>query len=115
MKYVRKTIVAGSAGITAALASALCCAGPLLAVAAGLSGAGMAATFDSLRPYFLAATAGLLLLGFWTVDREERNACEPGRPCAGPQTRRRMKIVLWIATVVAVTFATLPSWLDLFL
>ena len=115
MKHVRKAIVAGAAGVTAALASTLCCAGPLLAVAAGLSGAGMAATFDPLRPYFLAATAGALLLGFWMVDREERNACEPGRPCAEPQTRRRMKIVLWIATVLAVTFATLPSWLNFFL
>jgi mercuric ion transport protein len=114
MRPHRKTMVAGATGVTAALASALCCAGPLLAVTAGLSGAGLA-TFDPLRPYFLAATAGSLLFGFWTVDREERKACEPGRRCAEPRVRQRMKVLLWIATAVAVLFATFPSWQVLFL
>jgi mercuric ion transport protein len=111
----RKTLLVGAGGVGAALFSALCCAGPLLAVAAGVSGAGLAATFDPLRPWFLAVTAGFLLLGFWMVHREEQKACEPGRPCADPQTRRRMKIMLWLATAVAVVLATFPSWQSLFL
>ena len=115
MREDRKTLLVGAGGVGAALISALCCAGPLLAVAAGVSGAGLAATFDPLRPWFLAATAGFLLLGFWMVHREEQKACEPGRPCADPQTRRRMKTMLWLATGVAVVFATFPSWQSLFL
>lgn len=110
MKEERKSLLFGVGGVGAALASALCCAGPLLAVAAGVSSAGLAATFDPLRPWFLGAAAVFLLLGFWTVDREERKACEPGRPCAEPRVRRRMKIMLWVATVIAVLFATFPSW-----
>lgn len=51
----------------------------------------------------------------WTVDREERKACQPGRPCAEPRVRRRMKIMLWIATGVAVAGATFPRWQALFL
>ena len=115
MREDRRTLLAGAGGVGAAFASTLCCAGPLIAVAAGVSGAGLAATFDPLRPWFLGATAAFLLLGFWMVDREERKACEPGRPCADPRTRRRMKIMLWAATAMAVVFATFPSWQNLVL
>ena len=115
MREDRRTLLAAVGGVGAAFASALCCAGPLIAVAAGISGAGIAATFDPLRPWFLGATAAFLLLGFWMVDREERKACEPGKACADPRTRRRMKIMLWIATGVAVLFATFPSWQNLVL
>lgn len=115
MREDRRTLLFGVGGIGAAFVSALCCAGPVIAVTVGVSAAGLAATFDPLRPYFLAATAGFLLLGFRVVDREERKACEPGKPCADPQTRRRMKIVLWIATAIAVVFATFPGWQSLVL
>ena len=110
MNEERRTLLLSAGGLGAALGSALCCAGPLIAVVAGVSGAGLASTFNPLRPWFLGATAAFLLLGFWMVDREERKACTPGRPCADPRTRRRMKIMLWTATVVAVLFATFPSW-----
>lgn len=115
MREDRKTLLVGAGGVGAALFSALCCAGPVLAVAAGVSAAGLATTFEPLRPWFLGATAALLLFGFWTVDREERKACEPGRPCAEPRVRRRMKIMLWAATALAVLFATFPSWQGLVL
>lgn len=115
MREDRRTLLVGAGGVGAAFASALCCAGPLIAVAAGVSGAGLAATFDPLRPWFLGATAAFLLLGFWIVHREERKACEPGQPCADPRTRRRMKIMLWTATAMAVLFATFPGWQNLVL
>lgn len=105
-----KTFLAAGGGIAAAFASALCCAGPLLAVAAGISGAGIASTFEPLRPYFLGATAGLLGLGFYLLRREERRACEPGKACADPAVRQRMKRVLWVATVIAVIFVSYPTW-----
>ena len=59
-----KGILAALGGVGAAFASALCCLGPLLAVTLGVSGAGMASTFEPLRPYFLGATAVLLGGGF---------------------------------------------------
>lgn len=115
MNRDRTTLVLGAGGASAALASALCCLGPILAVAAGVSGAGLATAIEPMRPYLLLATAGFLLVGFWTVDREERKACEPGRPCAEPRVRRRMKIMLWIATGIAVAGATFPRWQALIL
>lgn len=106
----RKTYLAAGGGITAAVASALCCAGPLIAVSLGVSGAGMAARFEPLRPYFLAATAVLLASGFWMLRREEQRACEPGTLCASPVARRNMRIALWVATALAAIFATFPTW-----
>jgi len=110
-----KAIGTALGGVTAALGSALCCAGPLLAVSVGVSGAGLSATFTPLRPYFLGATAVLLALGFFLLHREEQKACEPGKVCADPAVRRRMKKMLWVATAVAIVFATFPAWQTLVL
>ena len=114
MKDSMKSVMPGVGGVIAAVGSALCCAGPVLAVTVGISGAGLS-RFEPLRPYFLALTAAFLVLGFWLLDREEKAACVPGQPCADPVVRRRMKITLWAATVLSVIFATSPSWQELFL
>ncbi len=105
-----KTIFATAGGVVTAAGSALCCAGPLLAVTLGVSGAGLSTTFEPLRPYFLALTGVFLLTGFYLVDREDRMACESDKPCADPNVRRRMKVMLWVATFTAVIFATFPRW-----
>ena len=107
---VTKTALAATGGVVAAIGSALCCVGPLVAVALGLSGAGLAATFEPLRPYFVAGTILALGFGFLVLRREERKACEPGTLCASPIARRRMKQSLWIATGIAVLLVTSPWW-----
>jgi len=105
-----KTVLAAGAGLAAAAGSALCCAGPLVAVFLGLSGAGLAATFEPLRPYFVAGTVVSLGAGFALLQREERRACAPGAMCASPAARRRMKRWLWTATIIAVPLVTFPWW-----
>jgi mercuric ion transport protein len=104
-----KTALPGVGGVTAAAGSALCCGGPVVAASLGVSGAGLSA-FEPFRPFFLAATAAMLVYGFWKLDQEEKAACEVGKPCADPAVRKRMKITLWGATLVAVALATFPSW-----
>ena len=110
-----KPVLAAAGGVAAAVASALCCAGPLVAVALGLSGAGLAVTFEPLRPYFVAGAVLALGSGFVVLRREEKRACEPGTLCASPIARRRMKWVLWIATIVSVPLLTFPWWSKLVL
>ena len=105
-----KTVLAATGGVAAAVASTLCCAGPLVAVALGLSGAGLAATFEPLRPYFVAGTVLALSFGFVELRRDEKRACEPGTLCASPIVRRRMKRALWIATIVSIPLLTFSWW-----
>ena len=113
--FVSKAVLAAAGGVVAAIGSAMCCAGPLVAVFLGLSGAGLATTFEPLRPYFVGATVLFLGAGFVAVRREERQACEPGTLCASPAWRPRMKGALWVATIVAVPLVTFPWWLGLLL
>lgn len=105
-----KALLAALGAVGAAVASAVCCVGPLVAVALGVSGAGLAATFEPLRPYFVGGTGLALGLGFFSVYREDKKACQPGTACASPLARRRMKLWLWIATIIAVPFLTFPWW-----
>src|ERR1051325_10075053 len=95
-----KTVLAATGGIVASVGSALCCAGPLVAVALGLSGAGLAATFEPLRPYFVAGTVVALGFGFAVAHREDRQACKPRTLCASPLARRRMKRARWSPNIL---------------
>lgn len=113
--FVGKAALAATGGVVAAIGSAMCCAGPLVAVFLGLSGAGLATTFEPLRPYFAGATVLFLGTGFAAVRREERKACEPGTLCASPAWRRRMTWASWIATILAVPLVTFPWWVGLVL
>ena len=115
MNVFGKGLATAVAGVGTAIVSALCCAGPVVAVALGVSGAGLSSTFEPLRPYFLGSTGLLLGGGFFLLHREEKRACEPGKVCANAKVRKRMKIMLWIATAIAVLFATFPSWQTLVL
>ena len=52
MRDSMKATLPGVGGVFAAAGSARCCAGPVVAVSLGVSGAGLSA-FEPYRPYFL--------------------------------------------------------------
>jgi mercuric ion transport protein len=106
----KKTVAVSVGGVFAAVGSALCCAGPLVAIALGVSGAGLAATFGPLMPYFIGVSVLCLGAGFVLLRREEARACSPGTLCASPVTRRRLRVLLWAATVVAIPLLTFQWW-----
>ncbi len=110
-----KTLFSAAGGVAAAAVSALCCAGPLAAVVLGTSAAGLAATFEPLRPFFVVGTLAALGAGFLILRREESRACEPGTLCASPTARRRMKRMLWAATLIALPLLAFPWWSGLVL
>jgi mercuric ion transport protein len=105
-----KSVLASSGGVIAAVGSTLCCAGPLVAVLLGMSGAGLAATFEPLRPLFVIATIAALGSAWALVRREERRACVSGSLCASPRARRWMKWSVWSATLLAVPLLTFSWW-----
>ncbi len=101
-------------GVVAAGFSALCCAGPIVAATLGVSGAGFGATFEPLRPWFLAATVVFLAVGFYGVYSTPPEACVGRGRCAtlddALRKRRRERAMLWTATLLAGAFASFPTW-----
>ncbi len=94
-----------------AFVASLCCLGPLILGGAGL-GAGLVTLFAPLRPYFLAASGGLLGLGFYFVYRGPKAVptCE-GEVCARhSRTRRLAKPLLWLATTATAALALFPAY-----
>lgn len=101
---------AGGAVVGAALASA-CCWLALLLIGVGASAAGVSGFFEAYRAYFLGGTALLLGAGFYFVH-VRKPKCAPGEACEVPNPKlvRLNKIVLWVATVFVIAFATFPNY-----
>ncbi len=110
--------------ISAIMASA-CCWLPLVLLAVGVSGAGIAAVLETYRPLFMVVTFGFLGAAFYFTYRPRKAASgesccatEPtsGAECCPPATQGRLnmmtmnKAMLWIVTVVAVAFLFFPSY-----
>lgn len=97
-------------GVIAAFGSALCCAGPLIAVGLGVSGAGIAAMFEPLRPIFLLGAVGLFGYAYVSLRRAAQTACEPGQTCESPVALARRRRLLLAGLVIASVFALYPIW-----
>jgi mercuric ion transport protein len=113
---VRRTLLAGIGRLGAAFVGTLCCIGPLIFVTLGV-GAGLAATFEPLRPLFGSLMVGAFAVAFYNVygkrpaaELADGEACTPGAACVVPRSRSREKAVLWTATVIAIVVWTFPTW-----
>ena len=110
----RRGIAASLGAIGAALLASLCCIGPVLFVTLGL-GAGLASRFEPLRPAFSVITIALIAVGFYTVygrrrARADDPSCTVDGSCVVPRNRSRDKVLLWIATLIALVLLTFPQW-----
>ena len=117
---MRRALLAGTGGVAASCLGSLCCVGPLMFVTRGV-GAGLASTFEPLRPLFGALMVGMLGLGFYTVYGPRHAAaeapegeCAPGAACPVPRSRARDKVLFWAAVVLALALWTFPTWSKLF-
>lgn len=95
------------APLTAFLGS--CCALPLLLISLGMGSTGLAAVLQPYRPYFIIVSFLLLGVSFYFVYGRKRE-CKEGEACDLQKTRR-IKIILWIATVLAFIFLIGPDLL----
>lgn len=103
-------LAAAVAAVGAAILAALCCGGPFLLVAFGV-GAGLASRFAPLGPVFTFLAVILLAFGFHVVyDERAAEACASGETCATPRNRRRDRVLVWIAAVVALVILAFPRW-----
>jgi mercuric ion transport protein len=126
-----RTIWAGVGGVTAAFLGSLCCVGPLLFVTLGV-GAGLASTFEPLRPVFGVVMLVLFGLAFYSVyggraaramvaqsdpsavgetaGESVQATSTTGAPCATPRNRTRERLILWAAVFLAILLWTFPTW-----
>lgn len=100
-----------AASVIAAFAASICCIGPVLAAMFGLTSLAALAKYEHFRPFFGAGTALFLAGAFYmTYRRTPAEVCEPGTICATPVMHRVNRIILWVATVLAVIIFTFPAW-----
>ncbi len=124
--------------IISAIMASSCCWLPLVLLAVGVSGAGIASTLEAYRPAFMVVTFGFLGAAFYFTYRSKKAAAGCGDDCCTPQatpahdcctpepvasgdccapaSSRRFnmmtlnKAMLWCVTVMAVAFLFFPSY-----
>jgi copper chaperone CopZ len=116
--------------VLSAIMASSCCWLPLLLLAFGVSGAGIAGVLDSYRPLFIVLTVGFLAAAFYFTYRPRKSQASEGDCCstahdccAVPQegTKRRFsmmtvnKVMLWAVTLLAVAFLFFPNYMGFFL
>lgn len=98
--------------ISGFLASA-CCIGPLLVVFLGIGGAGALMQFEPYRWYFTVIMFLFIGYGFYLTYRKPKVV--GGEACCTVGSKKKQKIALWVATVIALGLLVAPNLLVLFL
>lgn len=95
-----------SIGGLAAILASVCCLGPLVLVAIGVSGAwiGNLTVLEPYRPIFIGAALVALFFAYRRIFRPVQG-CKPEEVCALPHVNRAQKIMFFI--VAALTGAAL--------
>lgn len=132
----RGELIAKIGTVFSAIMASACCWLPLLLLAVGISGAGIAATLETYRPLFIVVTFGFLAAAFYFTYRSKKGAsgaghgCCPPVPSAGDNAQADCctlakkspfsmmatnKVMLWAVTVLAVAFLLFPKYIGLLL
>src|SRR6266481_8711342 len=89
--------------VIAAVAASICCIGPLVAVMLGVGSLAAASGLQKWRPLFLGVTFVLLGVAWYLTYRKPRiEGCAEGTACATKPSAKAGKVVLWIATGLAI-------------
>jgi mercuric ion transport protein len=104
------------AGAVAAIIGSLCCVGPLVLLALGVSGAwiGQLTMLERYRPLFIGLMLVFLSLAFRQLYRVPQ-PCAPGDECANPRYVRRQRQTFWIVVVGLTLLVTFPWFAPLVL
>lgn len=102
---MKEKLLSISSVFTAAL-SAICCIGPLIFVAIGIGSVGLIADLVKYRLIFTGVTFFLLGTAFY-LTYWNKEVCETSNPTCKSGNRLN-KIILWIATIIAISFTIFP-------
>ncbi|WP_244946910.1 mercuric transporter MerT family protein [Legionella israelensis] len=101
--------------IIAGIAASLCCVGPLVLLALGISGAWISTLthLEFLRPFGIAITLFFLVLVFWKLYITPRR-CSVDQLCGKPTGLRSYRIIFWVVTVLLLALLAFPWYAFLF-
>ncbi|QDT84722.1 Copper-transporting P-type ATPase [Gimesia chilikensis] len=116
--------------IVSAIMASSCCWLPLLLLAIGVSGAGIASLLEAYRPLFIMVTFSFLGAAFYYTYRPQITATPSGhdccasdpsggKDCCAPSGKGKFnimslnKLMLWGVTVMAVVFLLFPSYVGI--
>lgn len=104
---MQKTTISTVGSIVTAFVASLCCIGPVALAFAGAATIQFFSVFGAYRPYFIGLTVILLGFAFYLTYRKREVICEDGT-CQIKSAGKWNKIVVWLATVVAVVAIAFP-------
>jgi mercuric ion transport protein len=113
----RQRLIAGGS-LLGALAASSCCILPLALFSAGVTGAwiGNLTALSPYQPYFIAATAGFLGVGFYRVYRKSGAvSCQAAGACGARSSQRFTKVTLWLSTGLVLAALAFPYYAPLLL
>ena len=97
------------AGVVAGIGASVCCVGPLVLLALGVSGAwiGNLTALEPYRPFGIALTILFLGLAFRKLYLVPQ-ACAPNASCADPRVLARQRIIFWLVAVLLLCLLMVP-------
>lgn len=97
------------AGAGAAVIGSLCCVGPLVLLALGVSGAwiGQLSALEPYRPVFIGVMFVFIALAFRQLYLLPQR-CEPGEACADPRRLRRQRWIFWFVVAGLIALIAFP-------
>lgn len=103
------------AGVAAAIGASACCAGPLVLVLLGVSGAwgSRLVALEPWQPLFVGAAFVAFGLAFRRLYRRQQD-CPPGETCAVPAVRQRQRVLFWVLGLAAAALMSFPLYASLF-
>jgi len=117
MKEVASSKTATRVGVFAALAAALCCITPVLALLAGISGAASAFFWlEPARPFLIVfAIASLGYAWYSSLRTKYSTTCDPGGTCkVEKKSFLASRAFLVIVTVAAIALMAFPYYAHIF-
>lgn len=103
------------AGVVAGVGASVCCVGPLVLLALGISGAwiGNLTKLEPYRPYFIGLTLVFVGLAFRRLYLIPQS-CAPGMSCARPNALKRQRLSFWLVTGLLLALLLTPQIIPLF-